>query len=109
VTGPQFIYQFLPGDRPELLIDPTAWSEDDERIGEEHYEHLVQATEDGIVILAGRSLDGVGPSIVVFEADNEEDARRFMEEDPFVAKGLFAASLHPFSAALIRGAHVGEH
>ncbi len=97
---PEFIYQFLPGDRPELLVDPAAWSKDDERIGEEHYEHLVQATEDGIVILAGRSLDGVGPAIVVFEADSKEDARRFMEGDPFVAKGLFAASLHPFSADL---------
>ncbi len=99
---PEFIYQFLPGDRPELLTDPTAWSDDDERASAEHYERLAQATEDGIVILAGRSLDGVGPSVVVLEADNEEDARRFMEEDPFVTGGLFGASLHPFRAALMR-------
>ncbi len=106
---PEFIYQFLPGDRPELLTDPTAWSEEDERASAEHYRRLVQATKDGIVILAGRSLDGVGPSVVILEADSEEDARRFMEEDPFVAGGLFDVSLHPFRAALIRGTLPGPH
>lgn len=99
----EFIYQFLVGDRPELLTDPAAWSEEDERTSDEHYQRLARATEDGVVIFAGRSLDGVGPSVVVLDADSEEDARRFMEEDPFVAKGLFGASLHPFRAALIRG------
>ena len=100
---PEFIYQFLPGDWPELLTDPPAWSEKDEKASAEHYRRLAQATKDGIVILAGRSLDGVGPSVVILEADSEEDARRFMEEDPFVAEGLFGVSLHPFRAALIRG------
>ena len=100
---PEFIYQFLPGNRPELLTDPSAWSEADERASAEHYQRLARATEDGVVILAGRSLDGVGPSVVILEADTEDAARRFMEEDPFVAGGLFAASLHPFRAALVRG------
>ncbi len=99
---PEFIYQFLAGDRPELLTDPDAWSEKDERASDEHYQRLAQATEDGLVILAGRSLDGIGPSVVVLEADSEEDARRFMEEDPFLTEGLFGASLHPFRAALSR-------
>ena len=26
----------------------------------------------------------------------------YMEEDPFIAEGLFTASLHPFNAALMR-------
>jgi uncharacterized protein YciI len=39
---------------------------------------------------------------VVFEAENEEAARRLMEQDPFVFEGLFTATLHPFNAALIR-------
>jgi uncharacterized protein YciI len=60
------------------------------------------ATEDGIVIVAGRSPEGVGPAIVVFEAEHEEAARRLMEQDPFVFEGLFTATLHPFNAALIR-------
>ena len=97
----QFIYQFEPV-RPELVTDPDAWTEEDERIGEAHYAYLKQATEDGIVLLAGRSLDGKGPAIVIFEAESEAEAREFMENDPFVAGGLMRVSLHPFRAALVR-------
>lgn len=97
----QFLYQFHPGVRPELATDPSAWTEADDRISTEHYERLRQATKAGHVILAGRSQDGIGPAIVIFRARSEQEARRFMEEDPFVASGLFRASLHPFRAALV--------
>lgn len=96
-----FIYIFDPV-RPELITDPDAWTEEDIRISHEHFAYLKQATEDGIVILAGRSLDGEGPAIVVLEASSEEEARRFMENDPFVAGRLMRARLHPFRAALVR-------
>lgn len=59
------------------------------------------------MILAGRSLDGVGPAVVIFEAASEEEARRFMESDPFVAGGLMRATLHPFRAALVRSVSRG--
>ncbi len=98
---PEFLYQFHPGDRPELATDPSSWTEADEGIATAHYERLREATETGRVILAGRSQDGVGPAIVIFRAKSEHDARRFTEEDPFVASGLFRASLHPFRAALV--------
>ncbi len=97
----EFVYQFLPGDRSELATDPSAWTEADERVAEAHYQRLREATENGRVILAGRSSDGVGPAIVVFRADSEDEAARFMEEDPFVASGLFRARLHPFRASLV--------
>jgi len=97
----QFIYVFDPV-RPELVTDLDAWTEKDTRIAEEHFAYLKRATEDGIVILAGRSLNGVGPAVVIFEAASEEDARRFMDADPFVAGGLMRANLHPFRAALVR-------
>ena len=54
------------------------------------------------LVMAGRSQDGIGPAIVVFEASDEETARAFMEADPFVSSGLFAASLHPYRVALMR-------
>lgn len=98
----QYIYEFGPGPRSELATDPDAWTTDDERIGAEHYARLKSATDDRIVILAGRSPDGIGPAIVIFEAENEKAARRFMEGDPFVSEGLFTATLYPFNAALIR-------
>ena len=98
----QFLYQFGPGDRPELVTDPTAWTGEDERVFDAHYERLQRAAEEGTVILAGRSPDGVGPAIVIFEAESEEEARQFMQDDPFLRHGLFRAELHPFRVAFLR-------
>jgi uncharacterized protein YciI len=104
MAGPaQYLYRFLPGDRPELATDPEAWTDEDSGIGERHFAYLQAATRAGTLVLAGRSLDGIGPAIVVFEAESPEEARRFMEGDPFVQEGLFGAELHPFRAALMRG------
>jgi uncharacterized protein YciI len=97
----QFVYVFDPV-RPEMVTNPDAWSEADISTGNEHYAYLKKATLDGIVLLAGRSLDGIGPAVVILEADSEDEARRFMENDPFVSGGLMRASLHPFRAALVR-------
>jgi uncharacterized protein YciI len=99
---PQYIY-LMEAVRPELITDPDAWTERDNEIAEEHSAYLQQATQEGIVLLAGRSLDGVGPALVIFEADSEAQAQRFMEADPFVAHGLMRARLHPYRAALVRG------
>ena len=99
----QFIYVFEPV-RPELVTNPDAWTEEDIRIASEHFAYLQKATRDSVVLLAGRSLDGEGPAVVIFEADSEDQARSFMEADPFVAGGLMRASLHPFRAALVRSA-----
>ena len=97
----QFIYVFDPV-RPELVTDPDAWTEEDTRIAHDHFAYLRRATDEGVVILAGRSTDRDGPAVVVFEASTESEARQFMENDPFVAGGLMRASLHPFRAALVR-------
>jgi uncharacterized protein YciI len=97
----QFIYVFDPV-RPELVTDPDAWTGEDTRIADDHFAYLKRATEEGIVILAGRSLDGLGPAVVILEASSETEARQFMENDPFLAGGLMRASLHPFRAALVR-------
>lgn len=98
---PQFIYTF-EATRPELVTDPEAWTEEEVEIARAHFAYLQQATEEGTVILAGRAQDGVGPAIVILEATSEEEAREFMENDPFVASGLMRASLHPYRVALMR-------
>lgn len=98
----QFLYRFTPGSRPELGESLDAWTDADKQIGEEHLAHLERGVADGIVVLAGRSQDWVGPAIVILEADSEAQARAFMEADPFVANGLFGAELHPFRIALER-------
>jgi uncharacterized protein YciI len=97
----QFIYVF-EAIRPELVTDSDAWTEEDEQTAENHVAYLRKATDEGVVLLAGRSLDGIGPALVVLDAESEEEARRFMESDPFVADGLFRAHLHPYRAAMVR-------
>ncbi len=105
MTEPQsayYLYTIEPS-RPELVTDPDSWTAEEEQIGRDHFAYLKQATEAGIVLLAGRSLDGVGPAVVIFEAASEEGARRFMAGDPFSASGLMHTRLHPFRPALVRG------
>ena len=97
----QYLYQF-EAIRPELITNPEAWTEEDLKIVKAHFKYLQQATDDGIVILAGRSTDGRGPAIVILDLMSEESAREFMGKDPFVKYGLMKASLHPFRAALVR-------
>ena len=97
----QFIYNFDP-IRPELVTDADAWTDEDNRIAEAHFTYLEKVTREGIVLLAGRSQDGVGPAIVILEAKSEEASRQFMENDSFVSSGLMRASLHPFRATLVR-------
>ena len=97
----QYLYHFEFARRE--LRDLETWSEHDRRIGKAHFAYLKKATEDGTVILVGRSTDGIGPALVIFEAEAEQDARLFMQSDPFVSNGLMRATLHPFNAALVRG------
>lgn len=82
-------------------IDPDSMPSGE--AGEAHWNRLLQAMEDGLLLLAGRPQDGKGPGIVIFEAESDEAAQRFADEEPFVASGFVTASLHPFKAALMRG------
>jgi hypothetical protein len=45
----------------------------------------------------------VNTGIAVFEASDEEAARRVMEEDPAIASGIARGELRPFQVALLRG------
>ncbi len=95
----QFLYHFQPGDRPELAAGPEAWTEADLEVANRHARYIDEAAVAGVVLMAGRSQDWVGPAVVVLEAEDEPAARAFMESDPFVAEGLFRAGLHPFRIA----------
>ena len=64
-----------------------------------HFEYLHGLLEEGRLILAGPSLDPVF-GIIVFEAEDEREARRVIEADPSVAAGLQTPELHPFRASL---------
>jgi uncharacterized protein len=63
-----------------------------------------KAAKSGQLILAGRTSEPGDKTfgIAIFEAADEEAARKYMLEDPAVAGGLMTAELHPFAVALQR-------
>lgn len=86
------------------LYQEENWTVQDEEIVQRHFERLKEWTDNGKVILAGRTLNEEENAfgIVVFEADDEEQAKAFMIEDPAVAEGIMTAELFPYRVALLR-------
>jgi uncharacterized protein YciI len=68
----------------------------------EHLEYLRSLLGSDVLVVAGPSL---GPlfGIVVFEAEDEEQARRIVDADPSVRAGLQTPELSPFRVTLLRG------
>ena len=95
-----FLYRIQP-TRPEMLTEgPTP--QEEQRVGE-HFRFLQQLTAEGVVLLAGRTLN-TDPSsfgIVIFRAESEEAALRILNEDPAVAAGVFRGELYPYGLALV--------
>jgi uncharacterized protein YciI len=92
---PEFIYLIHPY-RHEFYEQPTP---DEEAAMAEHYEYLQQAGTQGILILAGASLDE-SFGLVVFRARDESAARAFMLNDPSVRCNVMMAELHPVRISL---------
>ena len=86
------------------LRSESAWTDGDRATVSAHFQYLSKATEDGKVILAGRTDESFDKTfgLVIYEAESEEVARTFMESDPAVAAGVMTATLHPYSIALQR-------
>jgi uncharacterized protein len=97
----QFIY--LLRLVPRLHAD-SAWTKEDNAVLERHFVRFQQAAKSGQLILAGRTSEPGNKTfgIAIFEASDEDAARKFMQEDPAVAGGLMTAELHPFAVALQR-------
>jgi uncharacterized protein YciI len=96
----QFAYVIKPSRLEMLSAGPTP---EEERIVAEHFAYLKDLTENGIAILAGRTVtaDARTFGIVVFNAISEEEAREHMESDPAVKQGVMKAELYPFRVALM--------
>jgi uncharacterized protein YciI len=88
---------------PRLHAD-SAWTKEDKTVLERHFARFQEATKSGQLILAGRTSEPGDKTfgIAIFEAADEDAARKFMQEDPAVADGLMTAELHPFVVALQR-------
>jgi uncharacterized protein YciI len=85
------------------LVNPESlatMSSKEKAIIDEHFEYLRKALAEGKLFLAGRCLNGEF-GIVIFRAESERQAMRFMKNDPAIKKGVMTAELHPFRIALM--------
>ena len=95
---PEYLYLIHPY-RDGFFEQPTP---EEDIIMEEHFQYLKQATEGGIVLLAGPCLDNTF-GIIVFIAENDEAAHTFMFNDPSVMKNVMMAELHPLHISMRAG------
>ncbi len=88
---------------PRLYAD-SAWTKEDKAALERHFVRFQEATKSGQLILAGRTSEPGDKTfgIAIFEATDEDAARKFMQDDPAVSGGLMTAEVHPFAVALER-------
>jgi uncharacterized protein len=78
---------------------------EEDAVMSDHFAYLKGLLDEGTLILAGPSLDPVF-GLIIFEADDEDAARRVLAGDPSIASGLQTAELHPFRASLTRSTWV---
>ena len=98
---PQYVYVLQLTPR---MHEANAWTDTDNGVIRQHFARLAKATDAGQVILAGRTTEALNKTFgfVIFEAENEQAARTFMESDPAVEADMMLATLHPYSVVLYR-------
>lgn len=93
----QFIYM-IRAVRPGFADASTP---EEDAVMSEHFAHLKAKFDAGELLLAGPCTDAAF-GIIVFEAESEQAAMDFMNNDPSVRKHVMNAELHPFRASLMK-------
>ena len=96
----EFIYR-LQLNRPGILTaGPTT---EEAVVLEDHGRYLAELTQQGTVILAGRTQDTSPETfgIVILQANTEADALAIMQQDPAVKHRVMTAQLWPFKTAFM--------
>src|SRR5690349_18245328 len=78
-------------------------TEDERAVWGRHMELLQRRLDEGSLILAGPTLGRINTGICVFEAPDEDAARRFMDADPAITSGYATGELREFRATFLRG------
>jgi uncharacterized protein len=96
---PHFLYRLQPTRLGMLTEGPT---EREASIVGEHFRYLQGLVAEGVVLMAGRTLnnDDRTIGIVVFVAESEAKAAEMMGDDPSVKQGVMKAEVFPFGLAL---------
>lgn len=84
-----------------MLVDGA--TPDEAALVSEHFAYLERLTAEGVVILAGRTLntDATSFGIIIFNAADEQRAREVVDSDPAIKHGVMRAELFPYRVALI--------
>ncbi len=96
---PEWIY-FLHAPRENFAATMTA---EEQAVWAEHFDRLRRLMDEGIMIAAGPTLGRINTGIAIFEAPDEEAARKIMEDDPVVMGGFANGELRSFRLSLLRG------
>jgi uncharacterized protein len=96
---PQFLYRLQPTRLGMLTDGPT---EHEARIVGEHFAYLKRLSEQGVVLMAGRTLNADEHTfgIAVLVAATAAEAENIMNNDPAVKHGVMGARLFPYRIAL---------
>lgn len=78
---------------------PATLTEYEASVIQRHLSHLQKLTQERRLLLAGRDSAAVY-GIVIFEAKDEAEARRVLDEDPAIQAGLFSGHLGLFQLSL---------
>jgi uncharacterized protein YciI len=95
----EWIY-FIHPPRDDFAATMT---EEERAVWGVHFDRLKGLLDDGIMIAVGPTLGPVNTGIAIFEAPDEDAARRIMDEDPVIAGGFARGELRPFQLSLLRG------
>ncbi|MEO8445853.1 MAG: YciI family protein [bacterium] len=89
-----------------VYFDQESWKERENNILSDHFNYLKNLTEEGVAILAGRTVNEPMTEsdfgICIFEATSKEDAQKIMDNDPAIINKIMYAELYDFSLALLR-------
>ena len=95
----EWIY-FIHPPREDFAATIT---EEEQAVWGTHFARRQRLLAEGVMILVGPTLGRINTGIAVFEAPDEESARRIMDEDPAIASGIARGELRPFRVSLLRG------
>ena len=96
---PKFLYRIVPTRIEMLVSGPT---EREMQVIDAHFAHLQKLADEGVVLMAGRTLDTGAHTwgIVVFTAPSLAEADAVMRADPAIAQGVMHCELFPYRLAV---------
>ena len=94
----QFLYRITPTRLGMVTEGPT---DAEEAILTRHFNYLKSLTDQGTVLLFGRTqnADETAFGIAIFQAESKDEAHSIMNNDPAIKEGIMHAELYPYKVA----------